>query len=59
MLGIMCISKKGFEDQLTVDKVYSVWSVGKNSYSIINDKLEQRWYGTQHFRILQVKRYPK
>lgn len=51
---VECINNDGFEDQLgeAVLSEYEVEEIGENSYLIENDNEENRWYGTDKFRIL-------
>ena len=46
-----CKTNSGFEDQLTSGGTYKVKTLGQNSYQVVNDKGELRYYGTSHFDI--------
>lgn len=46
---VICIDANGFEDQLTYEAVYKIDEQGANSYLILNDEEQERWYGKVHF----------
>lgn len=54
---VECVNNDGFEDQLgeAVLSEYEVKEIGENSYLIENDNEENRWYGTDKFRILPAE----
>ena len=51
---VECKANDGFEDQLTGALIYKVHELGENSYLILNDKGESRWYGKHHFTIGKI-----
>lgn len=57
--NVRCVSNSGFEDQITVEKVYRVHELGENSYLICTDSPcpevsgRPRWFGRQHFVLEQ------
>ncbi len=46
---IRCNDNDGFEDQLTTSTLYEVMCFGTNGYLIVNDRNQERWYGTSKF----------
>lgn len=50
-MNIICKDNEGFEDQLTVRKVYQVLSWKGGSVKIVNERNEQRWYGMVKFTV--------
>lgn len=44
-MQVECVFNYGFEDVLTEGKLYEVESVGENSFQIIDDSGNKRWYG--------------
>lgn len=51
-MKVKCINVEGFEDQLTLCKVYEAEGKGKNSFIIVNDNHEPRWYGTPQLEVV-------
>ena len=54
MLIIVCKDDSGFEDQMTDGTNYKVQEEKNNSYLILNDNGEKRWYGKVHFDVSSV-----
>lgn len=46
---VTCEDHSGFEDQLTSSQRYVVEELGENSYLLVNDAGQRRWYGVSHF----------
>lgn len=50
-MNIECTDNSGFEDALSNEQTYKVLATGVNGYLIENDKNQERWYGSIHFKI--------
>jgi hypothetical protein len=50
---IECVDNDGFEDFLTVGRVYQVKARGTNGYQVRTDKGRLAWYGGCKFRLMQ------
>lgn len=50
-MRVKCTFNYGFEDVLTEGKCYEVVAIGENSYQIVDDAGNERWYGQVNLQL--------